>query len=155
MISFALAIATGGCFVLAILCVVLAPFFATPDRPAWNAGAFLARWALAIGCLSLAVGLLVRVAPATRQPLPWVSLGTTLVTVSWAIVSIGFYVYLTARGDGLPVHLHDRVPLRSPTRRDHPRPGHRHPLRQRSRNARLAHWRWHRSRTPDRAPSTC
>jgi membrane protein len=57
---------------------------------------FLARWALAVGFLSLAVGLLVHVAPATPQALPWVSLGTTIVTVSWVIVSVGFYSYLTA-----------------------------------------------------------
>ena len=57
--------------------------------------AFLARWVLAMGFLSFAVGLLVHVAPATLQPLPWVSLGTTIVTVWWVIVSVGFYFYLT------------------------------------------------------------
>ena len=57
--------------------------------------AFLARWVLAIGFLSLAVGLLVRVAPATHQPLPWVSVGTTIVTLWWVVVSVGFYFYLT------------------------------------------------------------
>jgi membrane protein len=51
---------------------------------------------LAIGFLSLAVGLLVRIAPAIHQPLPWVSLGTTIVTAWWVIVSVGFYFYLTA-----------------------------------------------------------
>ena len=96
LISFALAIATGGCFILATVCLVLAPFFATPDRAAWDVFVFLARWALAVGCLSLAVGLLVHVAPATTQPLPWVSLGSTIVTVSWAIVTVTFYLYLTA-----------------------------------------------------------
>jgi membrane protein len=49
-----------------------------------------------MGFLSFAVGLLVHVAPATLQPLPWVSLGTTIVTVWWVIVSVGFYFYLTA-----------------------------------------------------------
>ena len=62
---------------------------------AWEVFAFLARWALTMGFLSLAVGLLVRVAPATHQPLPWVSLGTTIVTAWWVIVSVGFYFYLT------------------------------------------------------------
>ena len=96
LISFALAIATGACFILAAVCLVLAPFFAVRHPgPAWDVFAFLARWALAMGFLSLAVGLLVHVAPATPQPLPWVSLGTTIVTVWWVIVSIGFYFYLT------------------------------------------------------------
>jgi membrane protein len=97
LISFALAIATGACFILATLCLVLAPFFETSHLGAvWEVFGFLARWALAVGFLSLAVGLLVHISPATPQPLPWVSLGTTIVTVSWVIVTIVFYVYLTA-----------------------------------------------------------
>jgi membrane protein len=97
LISFTLAIGTGGCFILAAVCLVLAPFFdADHLGAAWEVLAFVVRWALAVGFLALAVGLLVHVAPATPQPLPWVSLGTTIVTVSWVIVSVGFYVYLTA-----------------------------------------------------------
>ncbi len=91
-----LAIATGGCFILAVVCLALAPFFTMRNPGAvWDVFAFLARWVLAVGFLSLAVGLLVHVAPATHQPLPWVSLGTTIVTVWWVIVSVGFYFYLT------------------------------------------------------------
>jgi membrane protein len=76
---------------------VLAPFFSVRHPgAAWDVFAFLARWVLGVGFLSLAVGQLVRVAPATHQPLPWVSLGTTIVTAWWVIVSVGFYFYLTA-----------------------------------------------------------
>jgi membrane protein len=96
LISFALAIATGACFVLATLSLVFAPFVSLSDAGvAWEVLAFLVRWTLAVGLLAFAVGLLVHVAPATTQPLPWVSLGTTIVTVSWVIVSLGFYYYLT------------------------------------------------------------
>jgi membrane protein len=96
LISFALAIATGACFILATLCLVLAPFFSVRHPGAvWDVFAFLARWLLGAGFLSLAIGVLVHVAPATHQPLPWVSLGTTIVTVWWVIVSVGFYFYLT------------------------------------------------------------
>ncbi|OAI40256.1 hypothetical protein AYO39_01675 [Actinobacteria bacterium SCGC AG-212-D09] len=96
LISFTLAIATGACFVLAGVCLALAPFFSVlHPGAAWDVFAFVARWTLAVGFLSLAVGLLVHVAPATHQPLPWVSLGTTIVTVWWVIVSVGFYFYLT------------------------------------------------------------
>jgi membrane protein len=96
LISFALSVATGACFALATLCVVLAPFVAVNDPgTVWEVLAFVVRWTLAVGLLAFAVGLLVHVAPAAGQPLPWVSLGTTIVTVSWVLVSIGFYYYLT------------------------------------------------------------
>ncbi len=96
LLSFALGIATGACFILAALCLTLAPFFAVHHPgAAWDVFVFVARWTLAIGFLWLAVGLLVHVAPATPQALPWVSLGTTIVTVWWVIVSVGFYFYLT------------------------------------------------------------
>ncbi len=96
LISFALAIATGACFILAAVCLVLAPFFSVHHPgAAWEVFAFVARWSLGVGFLSLAIGLLVHVAPATHQPLPWVSLGTTIVTVWWVIISVGFYFYLT------------------------------------------------------------
>ena len=96
LISFALAIATGACFVLATLSLVFAPFFEVRDPGvAWEVLAFVVRWGLAVGFLALAVGLLVHIAPATTQPLPWVSLGTTIVTLLWVIVSVGFYYYLT------------------------------------------------------------
>jgi membrane protein len=55
----------------------------------------MVRWALTVGLLLLAVGLLVRHAPATHQPLPWVSLGAAIVVGFWVIVSVLFYVYLT------------------------------------------------------------
>jgi membrane protein len=96
LISFALAMATGACFIAATVCLVLSPFFAVRHPgAAWDVFAFLARWVLAIGFLSIAVGLLVHVAPATFQPLPWVSLGTAIVIVWWVIVSVCFYIYLT------------------------------------------------------------
>ena len=96
LVSFALSIATGACFIASALCLVLAPFFAVGHPSvAWDVFAFLVRWTLGVGFLSLAIGLLVRIAPATSQPLPWVSLGTAIVTAWWVIVSVGFYFYLT------------------------------------------------------------
>jgi membrane protein len=97
LISFALAIAVGGCFILATLCLLLAPFFSVPNPSvAWDVFAFLARWALAAAFLFLAVGLLLRHAPATPQPLPWVSLGAGIVIASWVLVSVAFFFYLTS-----------------------------------------------------------
>jgi membrane protein len=96
LVSFALSIEVGACFILAALCLLLGPFFSVAHPGvAWEVFAFVVRWALAAGLLSLAVGLLVRHAPATAQPLPWVSLGATIVVGSWVIVSLVFYFYLT------------------------------------------------------------
>jgi membrane protein len=96
-VSFALSIEVGACFILATLCLLLAPFVSVAHPgAAWDVMAFVVRWALAAGLLLLAVGLLVRHAPATDQPLPWVSLGATIVIGLWVIVSLVFYFYLTA-----------------------------------------------------------
>jgi membrane protein len=95
-VSFVLSIEVGACFILATLCLLLAPFFSVAHPGvAWGVFAFVVRWALAAGLLLLAVGLLVRHAPATAQPLPWVSLGAAIVVGFWVIVSLAFYFYLT------------------------------------------------------------
>jgi membrane protein len=85
-VSFALSIEVGACFVLATLCLLLAPFVSVAHPGvAWEVFAFVVRWALAAGLLLLAVGL----------PLPWVSLGAAIVIVLWIIMSLAFYFYLT------------------------------------------------------------
>lgn len=95
-VSFVLSFAVGGCFILASLCALLAPFLSVAHPGAgWYVFAFLVRWMLTMALLLLAVGLLVRHAPATAQPLPWVSLGATIVIGLWLIVSLVFYLYLT------------------------------------------------------------
>ncbi|MDQ6784433.1 MAG: YihY/virulence factor BrkB family protein [Actinomycetota bacterium] len=95
-VSFALSIEVGACFVLAVLCLAFAPFFSVAHPgPAWDLFAFLVPWLLAVGLLLTAVGLLVRHAPATAQPLPWVSFGAAIVVGSWVIASLVFYFYLT------------------------------------------------------------
>ena len=95
-ISFVLSIAVGACFILAALCLLLAPFFSVAHQGvAWGVFAFALRWALAAGLLLLAVGLLLRHAPSSAQPLPWVSLGAAIVVGLWVIVSLVFYFYLT------------------------------------------------------------
>jgi membrane protein len=97
LVSFVLSIEVGACFILAALCLLLAPFFSVAHSSvAWEVFAFVLRWALAAVLLLLAVGLLVRHAPATAQPLPWVSLGAAIVVGFWVIVSLVFYFYLTA-----------------------------------------------------------
>ena len=96
LVSFALSAEVGACFILAALSLLIAPFVTVTDPgTAWVVFAFVVRWTLAAGLLFLAVGLLVRHAPATDQPLPWVSLGAAIVVGFWVIVSLVFYAYLT------------------------------------------------------------
>ena len=96
LVSAGLAIAVGTCFILAVVSLALAPFFTVArPSPAWSVAVYVVRGLLAAFFLLLAVGLLVRVAPATRMPLPWVSQGAGLVIVSWLVASLGFYIYLT------------------------------------------------------------
>ncbi len=95
-LSFVLSIEVGACFILAAICLLLAPFFSVAHPgAAWYVFAFLVRWTLGVALLLLAVGLLVRHAPGTAQPLPWVSLGAAIVIATWAVVSTVFYLYLT------------------------------------------------------------
>ncbi|MFN2464783.1 MAG: YihY/virulence factor BrkB family protein [Candidatus Dormibacteria bacterium] len=94
--SAGLAIAVMTCFVLGALCAMLAPFFTLSNTPpGWSLFVLAIRWSLAAAFLLLAVGLLVRVAPAARIPLPWVSLGAGLVILCWLLASLLFNLYLT------------------------------------------------------------
>jgi membrane protein len=95
-ISFALSIEAGVCFVLVAVCVLFAPFFSVAHAgAALNVVGFVVRWTLVTALLGVIVGLLVRHAPAAAQTVPWVSLGATIVIVSWLIVSLLFRFYLT------------------------------------------------------------
>jgi membrane protein len=57
---------------------------------------FLLRWLLAGAILGAAVALMVHHGSATRQTLPWVSLGTALVMSAWIAMSILFGFYVTS-----------------------------------------------------------
>jgi membrane protein len=48
------------------------------------------RWALSVGALGLAVGLLVHFAPTRRRAERWVGLGTIFVVVAWIAMSLVF-----------------------------------------------------------------
>jgi membrane protein len=95
LISFALSIEVGACFIAAALCALLAPFVSVGHSFPWTALGLLVRWTLVVAFLTLAVGLLVRHAPSAPQTVPWVTLGATLVIVCWIVVSLLFYVYLS------------------------------------------------------------
>jgi membrane protein len=64
---------------------------------------FVVRWGCALVLMLAAAALILRYAPAKRQPVAWVSVGTVLVALLWALASIGFGLYATylARWDSL------------------------------------------------------
>jgi membrane protein len=59
----------------------------------------IVRWAVALALMLVVVGVLIRFAPARRQPVKWVGLGSLLCVGSWAVASIGFGFYATSVAD--------------------------------------------------------
>jgi len=59
----------------------------------------VARWVLLLAVFAGALAVLYRVAPDRDAPrLLWVSLGSVIVTVIWALVSVGFAIYVNRFG---------------------------------------------------------
>jgi membrane protein len=56
---------------------------------------FLGRWLVAAALLGAGVALVVHHGSATRQTLPWVTVGTFLVMGAWIGMSILFGIYVT------------------------------------------------------------
>jgi membrane protein len=84
--SILLAVATG-----ALLLASVAVF--TLGSHLWG-GFSLLRWPLCALMLFAAIALMVRMAPADRQPLEWVSFGSLLVVVAWLGTSVAFAFYV-------------------------------------------------------------
>jgi membrane protein len=94
LISLGLAAAVGLCFIGALAIVQLGAA-AVPDGAVAQVLGFIVRWGLAALLFLLAVALLVRYAPATPQPVSWVSFGALVTVAGWVLFSLGFGIYLT------------------------------------------------------------
>jgi membrane protein len=94
LVSIALAVALGACWLLAITSVVLGPLLYDGVSPLVGALLFLARWAVAGAVLLVGVALVLHYAPEHRQQVKWVSRGALLVMFGWVAMSIGFGFYL-------------------------------------------------------------
>jgi membrane protein len=55
----------------------------------------IVRWVGALLALTIAAGLLVRLAPAKRRPKRWTSVGAILVIVTWIVTSLVFRWYVS------------------------------------------------------------
>jgi membrane protein len=93
-LSILLALAVSGLVITAMAVVWLGPLIYSDVGQPLGALLFIARWLLAGALLTLAVGLTVRYAPDADQPAGWVSVGTTIVVVSWLAMSLLFGIYI-------------------------------------------------------------
>jgi membrane protein len=86
---------------LVILCVFTAAVVVLGGRlvhPHGVAGAafFLLRWIVALGLLLLTIAILIRLVPATKRPVRWLTIGSVLSALCWVVATIGFGAYISA-----------------------------------------------------------
>jgi membrane protein len=93
--SLALGVVMGVSAVVAIAAVRFGPLLTGEVHGIVGALSFLVRWLIAAAALAVAIGLMVRYGSATRQPVPWASVGTGLVLLAWVLTSIAFGLYVT------------------------------------------------------------
>jgi membrane protein len=93
--SLMLGTAMGVCVVAAIAIVRFGPLLTGEVHGVVAVLSFFVRWLLAAAALAVGVALIVRYGSATRQPVPWVSLGTGLVLLAWVLTSIAFGLYVS------------------------------------------------------------
>ena len=93
VVSIALAVGTGGLLLAAVAVTQLGPLLVG------GALAF-ARWPIAVVLLFASIALLVRYAPAERDPSAhYVTIGSAIVVVAWLLTSIAFTLYVTNVAD--------------------------------------------------------
>jgi membrane protein len=83
-----LAAAVGAIWLAALACVA----------GGWLTGPLgaLARYVLAALLLAVATALTLRIAPATKQPVKWVSVGSAVIVAGWLLVVGGYVLYATS-----------------------------------------------------------
>ena len=99
--SFALGIAVAVCVLAALVIVRFGAAILGVDDPGWFGEAVLlvVRWSAALALLTTAVWLLLRFAPAHPGPHRWVSFGSALCVIAWALTSVVFGFYATDIAD--------------------------------------------------------
>jgi len=83
----------------ALAAVYLIPVVIDEDGAVLDALSFVVRWGIAAALLLAAMALTLRHAPATPQPLGWVSVGTALCATAWIVSSLAFGVYIREIAD--------------------------------------------------------
>ena len=90
-IAVGLAVGVGACVIFAVLLLVVAP----RTDGALHVLLGLLRWLFAPLLLVLAVGLIVRFAPAQKPDARWASAGSLLVIVVWIVATLLFKLWVT------------------------------------------------------------
>jgi membrane protein len=93
--SVGLGLAVGVALLCAVAVVRFVPLLTGDLDGVLSVLSFLARWLVAAVLLGGGVALLVHYGSATRQTLPWVTVGTGLVMAAWVTMSILFGIYVT------------------------------------------------------------
>jgi membrane protein len=57
---------------------------------------FVFRWLVALVLLLVTIGVILRVVPARKRPVRWVTIGSVLAVVCWVVATIGFGAYISA-----------------------------------------------------------
>jgi membrane protein len=55
----------------------------------------LLRWLVAIALLLVTVATLIRVVPAKKRPVEWITVGSALSAVCWIVATLGFGAYIS------------------------------------------------------------
>jgi membrane protein len=92
-ISFALGTAIAVCVIGAALAVLAAPSIAR--HGALQVVVDFGRWLVGLALLALAVGLLMRFAPAKPRTKRWASVGSLMVILAWVAASMIFKLFVT------------------------------------------------------------
>jgi membrane protein len=95
LVAVALAVGVGACVLGAILLLVVAP----RAHGGLHVLLGILRWLFAPLVLGLAVGLLVRFAPAQKPEARWASAGSLLVIVTWIVATLLFKLWVTYVAD--------------------------------------------------------
>jgi membrane protein len=95
LVAVALAVGVGTCVILSVLLLIVAPRAHGSMHVLFG----ILRWLLAPLLLGLAIGLIVRFAPAQKPDSRWASVGSLLVIVVWIVATLLFKLWVTYVAD--------------------------------------------------------
>lgn len=80
----------------AAILVVLGGRLVQPPGVALSVLFFLGRWIVTFGLLLVTIATILRVVPAKKRPIGWVSVGSIVCAVCWIVATLGFAAYISS-----------------------------------------------------------